>query len=82
MNDLNNTVTAAQALSDISARVYRVQAIVATTAVAAGVDDSQKGLELRGSLQTASEMLLILASDVAQLEGRVKWAPKTEEARS
>jgi hypothetical protein len=61
---------AADTLSEISARAYRAWAIVATTAVAAG--ESQAGLQ--GALEAASEMLLILASDVAQLEGRMQWA--------
>jgi hypothetical protein len=67
MSDSNNTVTTAKGLTAIEVRIYRAQAIVATTAVAAGVDASQSGLELRGSLETASELLLKIASDVAQL---------------
>jgi hypothetical protein len=83
MTDSNTTGTAAETLSEISARVYRAQAIVAATAVAAGADESQAGLEMQGALEAASEMLLILASDVAQLEGRVQWAAtKPEEVLS
>jgi hypothetical protein len=77
MSDSNNA--AAQALSSISARVYRAQAIVATSAVAAGVNESQEGLELRGALEIASELLLEIASDVAMVERRIELAPKSEE---
>lgn len=79
MSDSNNT--AAQALSAIEARVYRAQAIVAPTAVAAGVIESQEGLELRGSLEVASELLLEIASDVAMVERRIELAPEFKEAQ-
>ena len=79
MSDSNNT--AAQALSAIEARVYRAQAIVATTAVAAGVIESQESLELRGSLEVASELPLEIASDVAMVERRIELAPEFKEAQ-
>jgi hypothetical protein len=59
-----STESGRQALNAIEARIYRAQAIVATTAVAARVNASQEGLELRGSLEAASELLLKIASDV------------------
>ena len=57
----SSNTTAAQAPA---ARIYRVQAMVSTTAAAAGIGESQKGLELRGALEVASEMLLEIASDI------------------
>jgi hypothetical protein len=72
--------TARDAMLDFSNRIYRADALVATTAAAA--QSSLDRINIQYTLEAASKLLLELASDVEFVGRRMQWAPKAEEVSS
>jgi hypothetical protein len=76
----NTPATAHEAMLELSSRIYRADALVATAAAATQASPPLEPLDLQYTLDAASKLLLEIASDVEFVGRRMQWAPEPEGA--